>query len=237
CQVYHGIGNEHERTSQAVQESRGHIILDDSHIARAVYSASCGGSLGDFHSTWGGAGISYLESHLDNTSGEASEFAAGLDESNIGSFLAAQPDAFCNIDRYNAQSLFRWDVGYSGTELTEHVNARYEVGQVRDLTILNRDDSGRVTLLRIEGEEGTVEVERELAIRRALGGLRSGLFTFEIAHDSSGNVSRIDIRGGGFGHGVGLCQIGAIGAAESGLSFEEILQHYYPGTRIEAMWE
>ena len=236
CQVYRGVGTEHRRTSQAVEETRGVVILDERHIAHAVYSASCGGSLGDFASTWGGEEVPYLRSHMDMASPPAA-FAEGLNEANIEAFINARPDTYDNIETFSGGRLFRWEVTRTRDELSTSADERYGIGAVLDLEILERDASGRVIRLEIEGAEATVVVERELPIRRALGGLRSALFIMEVERDSSGSVASVRFNGAGFGHGVGLCQIGSIGAAERGLDYVEILSHYYPGTRIEQIWD
>ena len=99
-----------------------------------------------------------------------------------------------------------------------------------------RDRSGRATRLEVVGESGTLTVERELNIRRTLGSLRSALFVLEPTVGNSGFVERLVIRGGGFGHGVGMCQTGAIGAAQRGWSAETILAHYYPGTVLRNLY-
>ena len=236
CQVYRGVGTEHARTSQAVADTQGVVLLNEGHIARAVYSASCGGSLGDYASTWGGEPVPYLVAHMDMFH-PPEAFASGLGAENVEHFLNSAPATFDNIENYNAQRLFRWDVTKSQAELTSDVNERYPVGTVTALNVQARDDSGRVVRLEIVGRDATVVVERELPIRRALGGLRSALFVLSAETDSAGELSGVSIRGAGFGHGVGLCQIGSIGAAESGLDYTEILSHYYSGTRVVSLWD
>lgn len=236
CQVYRGIGTEHAQTSQAVHETRGTVILDGQHIAHAVYSASCGGSSGDYATTWGGDPVAYLTAHLDHPEPPV-EFLGGVDGSNIEHFLTSRPETYDNIDRYSGQRLFRWEVVKTAAEVTESVNQRYSVGPVQDLEVVERDRSGRVIRLRIAGTEGEVVVERELPIRRTLGGLRSALFVMDETAGADGHLSSVTIRGGGFGHGVGLCQIGSIGAADRGLDYVQILSHYYRGTSLEQLWE
>jgi SpoIID/LytB domain protein len=234
CQVYRGVGPEDARTSNAVADSRGEVLLVDNRIARTVYSASCGGSLGDYHSTWGGPPIEHLQAHLDTLHPPAA-FAEGVDEGNLERFLEDPPDSFDNIEGYGGQRLFRWEVELDAEALTEAVGERYAVGRVEDLEVLERDRSGRVVRLRIVGEDGTAVVERELPIRRALGGLRSALFMLDVS-ESGGRLQGVRIRGAGFGHGVGLCQLGAIGAAQRHLDYLEILSHYYPGTSVRQIW-
>lgn len=236
CQVYRGIGAEHSRTSEAVQTTRGVVLLYDDHLARTVYSASCGGSLGDYSSTWGHEPLPYLTYHFD-TDHDLDQFSGGIGDDRIAEFLAADIDAYGNIENFGGNRTFRWTIELDAQALSEAVGQRYEVGAVTDVAVLRRDPSGRAVELRITGDRGEIVVEGELTIRRALGGLRSALFTHDIERAEGGDLVGIIIRGGGYGHGVGLCQTGAIGAAQRGLTYADILAHYYPGTLVVQLWE
>jgi stage II sporulation protein D len=236
CQVYAGAGAEHERTTQAIRDTRGMVLLYDGHLARAVYSASNGGSMGDFTATWGDAPLPYLQPRIDAV--EVPErFRNGLDEAALAEFLEADLPTYGNIENFGGPRVHRWTVELSADELSEAVNARYAVGRVLGLEVRERDRSGRATRLFIRGSRDSVEVERELPIRRALGGLRSALFVLHVEQDAAGNLVRARLRGGGFGHGVGMCQTGSIGAAQRGLDYLAILGHYYPGTEPTRLWE
>jgi SpoIID/LytB domain protein len=117
------------------------------------------------------------------------------------------------------------------------VAARYaDVGPVTDIEILERAPSGRVARLRVVGVDGETVVERELNIRRTFGGLRSALFVMDIEHAADGIIASVRFDGGGFGHGVGLCQSGAIGGAERGFGHDAILARYYPDTTLRTLY-
>lgn len=236
CQVYAGTQSEHTRTTEAVENTRGWVLMDDGQIARTPYSASSGGYSGDYQSTWGHQSIGYLTGQF-NGEDVPPEFAAGLDESNIREFLTSEVDTFDNIEDFGGTRTHRWTADFDVAELTSAVNERYDVGTVEEIEALERDNSGRVVQLFISGSDGDVVVERELPIRRALGGLRSALFVIDYEWDEDGSLVAVHLIGGGFGHGVGLCQTGAIGAAQRGFDFTEILSHYYPDTDLTQLWE
>ncbi|MBN1947082.1 MAG: SpoIID/LytB domain-containing protein [Bradymonadales bacterium] len=235
CQVYRGVAVESARTSRAVRETRGQVLLHGDYIAHAVYSASCGGYGGNYADTWGHQPVGYLAGRFD---GEVvpEAFRLGLNEENLSDFLTAPVDSYCNIQEFGGSNTFRWRVQHTAEELGQIVNQRHEVGTLRRLEILRRDSSGRVILLRIVGDRNTVEVERELPIRRALGGLRSALFIMDQQTGADDGLTGVTFVGGGFGHGVGLCQTGAIGAAQRGIDYLSILAHYYPQTRVQTLW-
>jgi SpoIID/LytB domain protein len=236
CQVYRGIDLEDARASRAVQETRGVVLMGEGHIARTTYSASCGGFAGDYRSTWGHESVSHLSYHYDGPA-ESNAYEDGLDEDNIREFLSAEPPTYDNIEDFGGARLYRWSVERTADELTASVNERYAVGRVTGIEILERDRSGRVVRLSIQGEDGAVVIERELPIRRAFGGLRSAMFVLDIRENDDGSIRHATFTGGGFGHGVGLCQTGSIGAAQRGLDYTQILSHYYPGTAIQQLWQ
>ena len=109
-------------------------------------------------------------------------------------------------------------------------------GPILDAKVISRGFSGRVIQLDIIGENGTVSVERELNVRRLFGGLRSGLFLMDVQKGPDGKVREFSFRGGGFGHGVGMCQTGAMGMAKKQAGHETILKHYYSGITIEKLY-
>jgi len=238
CQVYRGVDYEHANTNAAIEATRGEVLADGDQIIKAYFSANNGGFAGSNHHTWGEPERPYLRPRLDAASPPA-EWVGGLvDEDAVRAFLANPPDAYANITSFGSGRNFRWTHEMSGSEVTQAVSQRYEgLGTITDLEVVARDPSGRITQLRVVGTDGSALVERELNIRRTLGGLRSALFVFErIERSSSGAISRVVLSGGGHGHGVGMCQSGAIGAAERGLTYEEILQNYYPGTTLRRLY-
>lgn len=235
CQVYRGLDHEDARTSRAIDATRGQVLADGDQIIKAYFSSNNGGFSGSNASTWNETQRSYLQVRYDAPVIDP-QYADGLNsDEEVRRYLSQTPDMFSNITSFASGRNFRWNVELDARALDEAVNARHAVGSVTNLVILERDLSGRVTRLQIDGTRQSVVVERELNIRRTLGGLRSALFSMDI--ERSGNtLRRVILRGAGFGHGVGLCQSGAIGAAERGLSVEEILANYYPGTTLRRLY-
>ncbi len=237
CQMYRGIDYERPSTSAAVASTRGQVLTDGDVIIKTYYSSNNGGFSASNAWTWGESQRPYLTPRVDAP--DAPPFYAdGLDdEAEVRRFLDEPPDAWSAITSFGSGRTFRWSTSLDANELNAAVDARYpNVTPVEDIVVHERSPSGRISRLEIIGRRGIVIVERELNIRRALGGLRSALFVFELENDGSGAVSRMSIDGGGFGHGVGMCQSGAIGLAEHGWEHEAILAHYYPGTELRALY-
>jgi SpoIID/LytB domain protein len=201
---------------------------------QAYYSASCGGHSEHNEHIWGTPADPTLRGKLDALGAGAKKlaaFKAGVTDDTIADFLATPADAaFCGKTKY-AKGRYRWTVRKSADELDRLVAADYpQVGEVKALTPRERGVSGRVRSLEIEGSKGKVTVDGDLKIRRLFGGLKSTLF----------QVSRAKgewvFEGAGFGHGVGMCQTGAIGMAEAGYKYSKILEHYYPGSKIVRLY-
>lgn len=237
CQVYRGLDAEDSRTSAAVEATRGWVLTDGDQIIKAYYSSNNGGFAGSNATTWGEEERTYLRARLDAVEPEGSPFSGGLnDESMVRAFLEEPPESLSAIESFGSGRNFRWTVTMTASELSSAVARRQDIGRVTDLVVLERDASGRVTRLQIAGTDGELTVERELNVRRTLGGLRSALFVMDIRRDASGTLTSVMLNGGGFGHGVGLCQSGAIGAAERGWSWEAILANYYPDTTLRTLY-
>jgi SpoIID/LytB domain protein len=236
CQVYKGIGAEVASTTAAARATRGQVLSDGDVLIRASFSANNGGFAGGNDTTWGDAPLRYLQPRYDAGSPD-DRYDAGLrDEAAVRAFLEDPGEVLSNVRNFGNPQAFRWSVELSVAQLTEAVSKRLNVGEVRELEPLDRDGSGRVTRLRVVGARGEAVVERELNIRRTLGGLRSALFVIDPRRDAGGRLQGVVIRGGGFGHGVGMCQTGAVGAAQRGWSFERILSNYYPGTSLRKLY-
>ena len=110
------------------------------------------------------------------------------------------------------------------------------MGPLRELTVLQRGVSGRVAKLRVSGDGGAREVTGELEVRRVLGGLKSALIRLHVEKDAAGHVVALAARGGGHGHGIGMCQLGAVGMAQAGKSYREILRHYYSASHLDRLY-
>ncbi len=229
CQVYAGAGHEHPRTTKAVEATRGKVILrDGGGLADIRYSASCGGHGEDNDSVWGGEPDPSLRGRADAPG--KTKFSK-VDDDNLEAFLDEDPKkSWCGRAKLG-KGRFRWTHEVSRKDLSALVAKSYPtVGRVESLEPLERGVSGRISRLEITGSKATVVAKGDLHIRRLLGGLKSTLF----AVDRDGDTFRF--RGAGFGHGVGMCQVGAIGMAEAGKGHEVILGHYYRGTHLHQLY-
>ncbi|MFT4702960.1 MAG: stage II sporulation protein D [Bradymonadia bacterium] len=236
CQVYRGIGHEDGRTTAAVQATRGMIVAEGDQVIHANFSANNGGFRGDNEVTWGEQPREYLSAVVDTPEPNASYDAGLFTDADVSAFLSSPPDVLADIERYGG-GRFRWTTEMTGEELSLAVERRHPgLGPILSLEVLERGRSGRASRMRIEGVNGQIVVERELNIRRALGGLYSAMFVVHAEHAADGIIARLLLTGGGFGHGVGMCQTGAIGAADRGWDARRIIEHYYPGTEIRSLY-
>ena len=236
CQVYRGITYEHTSTSEAVERTRGYVMTDGEQIINAFYSSNNGGFAAANHTTWNVEPRQYLSAHVDVLNPDPAWENGLSTEEEVQAFLDADPEAYANIDTFSSGRFFRWTNSLDSDALNDAVSARYQIGSVINVEILERGLSGRVSRLRITGTRDEVIIERELNVRRAFGGLRSALFTMNFTNASDGIIEEITFNGAGFGHGVGLCQTGAIGAAERGISYDEILNYYYRGATLTSLY-
>ncbi len=226
CQVYLGIKAETPKTIKAVEETSGEILVYNGRICDTRFAKVCGGITESFENVWGGIPVDYLVSKRDYK-GEP----LTIDEESIRSYIDNPPDSFCS-----SHELFRWKVVYTREELEEIIERKLgRKVKLLDLVPLKRGRSGRIRELKIVTENGDIVIEGELKIRWALSSshLYSSLFYPVIDRDSSGKPVKVTLKGGGFGHGVGMCQIGAIGMAMQGFSYRDILLHYYTGVEIK----
>jgi SpoIID/LytB domain protein len=234
CQVYGGLAEENARTSRAVAETRGEVLLRDGGggLIPAYYSASCGGFGESNENVWGTPPDPSLRGRVDGDASALSAFAGGITGANLRAFLDAPAEKFACGRTKSAKGRFRWQVKLAAADLDRLVSAELpQVGAVKSLEPLGRGVSGRITKLRLTGDRGTATMEGELKIRRLLGGLKSSLFLV-----TGDRTAGFTLDGAGFGHGVGLCQTGAIGMAESGVDYKKILGHYYPGSHVRKLY-
>ncbi|MBM4394099.1 MAG: SpoIID/LytB domain-containing protein [Deltaproteobacteria bacterium] len=226
CQAYRGSSREDPRTSRAVEATRGEMAFFGDALVDAVYSASCGGHTEAGAAVWQGTAHAYLAGTLDAPGGAAADpLAKGATEDAVRAFVDSPPkDLHCGLTRQGRES-FRWQRKVPLEDVRKGVleHAGADVGRVASLKVLARGVSGRVTRLEVAGDKGSAVLSPELTIRKALGGLRSSMFVHEVAG------GEVRFRGGGFGHGVGMCQNGAVGMADRGRKYGEIVGHYYGG--------
>lgn len=234
CQAYLGDAARTARTDEAVRSTRGEALFGsaDRTLVDAVYSAMCGGHGEDNDKVWGNAPSASLRGRADLPAADAARWEEGLsDEARLRAFLAVAPDAYCRRPAAARRDRFRWERRFSAAEL-DALAAPLGVGKFRALAVGARGVSGRARVLRVEGDAGSAEVSGELRIRRLLGNLPSAMFVVDGDGDGGGAV----LRGGGWGHGAGMCQWGAVGRAESGQDYREILRAYYSGAEVARVY-
>jgi len=231
CQAYRGDGARTVRTDEAVEATRGEALfsVDDRRLVDGVYSAMCGGFGEDNDAVWGDAPSPQLRGRPDLPPEEAARWSEGLArEPALRAFLAAAPGAYCRLPA-GRRDRFRWERRLDPPRLKE-LGEALGVGRIGALRVTSRGVSGRARTVRIEGERGTVEIGPELRIRKALGDLPSAMFVVD--RDGQSLV----LHGGGWGHGVGLCQWGAVGRAMSGQGYQEILRAYFSGAEVAKVY-
>lgn len=241
CQVYAGAGREDARATAAVQATRGELLVrdDGGGLVDAVYSASCGGHGEHNEHVWGGAPDGSLRGRLDGDAAWQARMARfklldALGEAALREWLAIKPSpdgAWCARPK-EAQVNFRWQKPIDVAAVGE----RAGVGRLRDVSVVERGVSGRATRLTLVGDGGTKELRGELEIRRALGNLKSAMFVLDAVRDASGLLTSLVATGGGHGHGVGMCQVGAVGMAQAGRSYVEILRQYYGAAHLRKLY-
>lgn len=248
CQRYQGItkaANKH--VVEAIQQTAGEILTSHGEICDARYSKCCGGAVEEFQYCWENIKKPYLQA-LPDTLPDTIPLPDLTDEAVARQWILSSPDAFCNTTDQKVLSqvlndfdqettdFYRWNQTYSQAEVKQLLEEKLEVqfGDIIDLVPLSRGKSGRIYRLKIVGKERTLIIGKELEIRRALSKshLYSSAFIVEKADIKDGVPQKFIIKGAGWGHGVGLCQIGAAMMGKQGYRYEEILLHYYKGAEI-----
>jgi len=238
-QVYGGIGAEVEATSRAVEATRGEVMFYGKQIVQGVYSANAGGFTENNEDVWDAEPKPYLRGGADAPDDEVPEaFRDGIDADELSDFLSSDFPAFSESAPASSSKYYRWSATVGAAEAREWLEATdRDVRRIKRAEVTERGDSGRVVRLKLTGANGaTTVVERELNVRRLFGNLKSGLFTMDVERGEDGFIEEFDFRGAGYGHGVGMCQTGAIGMAAKGRDHREILKHYYTGIDIEQLY-
>ena len=225
CQVYSDPSQAGSAVRQAIAASHGQVLAAGGQPIQAVYHASNGGIAAGLQEAWDVEPAPYLRPFADGSTAFVARHPLPLAASALPELLQGGPGA------YGADHpLFRWRRQLTAGQISAALAARgSSVGQPRRLTVLQRGESGRVLALEIGGSAGVVVLRRD-AIRRTLRSLPSTLFLLAPAGEGAWWVD-----GGGFGHGAGLSQAGAIDLARRGWSSDRILQHYYPGARLQPL--
>ena len=240
CQVYQGLGAATQATDKAIENTRGQILFSNNELVSAYYSAHCGGSSATANETWALPDKPYLVAQTDTPQPHPSP----MSEADVKRLIENSPahsDAFCakaptGQKSFSSTKHAHWDATVSIDEIKKTLKAQgVTMNKIDNIEITSRGPSGRVTQMKITGDGKTYMIDRELPIRRFFGGLKSALFVMELSNNKNG-ITSITFHGAGFGHGVGLCQTGAIGMAQQNYTASQILQHYYPSTHIEKLW-
>ncbi|MDD3927905.1 MAG: SpoIID/LytB domain-containing protein [bacterium] len=237
CQVYGGLDREHANGIRAVRETEREILTWDGQPIDSVFHASCGGYTEDAGNVWVGD-IPYLKAAPCSTDEpELLHFPLNSlyrEFFPIGPWLSDYPQALCR-----RSGTYRWHqvltMPQAERVLKDKVpllSGRSGTGKLMDIRVTGRSQAGRVTALDIVCSNGIYKVERD-RIRSFLGGLKSTLFVIRTVYDKDGRALAFGFEGGGWGHGVGLCQTGADGLARVGWSYDRILKHYYRGVTLE----
>ncbi|MGI6573946.1 MAG: SpoIID/LytB domain-containing protein [Fermentimonas sp.] len=262
CQRYQGISREiTEKAQIAVTETAGEVLTYEGKLADTRYHKCCGGVLERFATCWEDKQFPYLLSVCDAENGGTTDISKTAEYLNIAdysneedatAFIEGHPKSFCdtqdpdildqvlNFYDRTTTDFYRWQVSYSAEELSGLVRKKLgkDLGQITTLEPLTRGPSSRISRLRIVSTKGEVVIGKELEIRRILSDshLYSSAFTVH-TEGAREKPERFTLHGAGWGHGVGLCQIGAAVMGEKGYSYREILSHYYPGTDLTKLYQ
>ncbi len=242
CQRYQGRTRIISAAAQAaVKDTFGQTLVSEGHLCDARFSKCCGGITEEFETCWQDEHKPYLVALRDSSINEGALPDLTVEE-NARQWILSEPKSFCNsadgnilsesLNGYDLETpdFYRWTVEYTTAQISDIFRRKsgLDIGDIVDLRPIKRGPSGRIYELEIEGTKSTVTIGKELEIRRTLS--ESHLFSsaFVIEKTPEGFI----IKGAGWGHGVGLCQIGAAVMAAKGYTYREILQHYYPHTTL-----
>ncbi len=247
CQRYQGITRANsniEIVKQAIEQTRGQVLKSENKICDARFSKCCGGIVEEFQNCWEDTKFPYLVKLKDDDS--TKDIPDLTQEQESIKWIHTRPSAFCNtqdkkilsqvLNNYDQETtdFYRWQVVYTQTELSELAYRRsgIDFGTIQELIPIERGTSGRLSKLKIVGSKKTMTIGKELEIRRTLSEshLYSSAFTVDKKDD------KFILTGAGWGHGVGLCQIGAAVMGEKGYQYNQILLHYYIDATIEKLY-
>ena len=251
CQRYQGLTRASTAiVRKAIDATWGELLMDGSKICDARFSKCCGGVFEEFQNCWEPVKYSYLVKVRD---GKNTQDIPDLTiEENAHEWIMTSPEAFCNttdqkilsqvLNNYDQETVnfYRWKEEYTQKELSELILKRSGVdyGDIIDLVPVERGTSARLIKLKIVGTKKTMTIGKELEIRRTLSPshLYSSAFVVEKVGEENGLPAKFILHGAGWGHGVGLCQIGAAVMGEQGYKYKEILLHYFVGAAIESRY-
>lgn len=238
CQVFSGNNKRTPTTDQAVAETKGLCLFYGEEVIGAYYASNCGGMSEDVENVWPSRSgtVPYWSSHFD--SGKELEYDP---KNNPDEWIMSNPDVFCNsyyhpeLPEWSKKN-FRWQIEMTNDELSNNLNEIKQIGVLQEIKIVERGNSGRIIKARFLGSEDSLDLNSELEIRKIKKPpFRSSCFIFDkiISSDNS-IIYKFD--GAGWGHGVGMCQSGAVARAFSGQTYQQILNHYFPKTEIKSVY-
>lgn len=257
CQRYQGITRMvSDHVEEAIRSTYGQVLWDGKGICDARFSKCCGGATEVFSACWQDEDKPYLAAFLDRPAqaGQAADALPDLtDEETARKWILSAPPAFCNtqdkqvlrqvLNGYDQETadFYRWHIDYTQEELASLIARKtgLRFGKILDLVPLERGKSGRIVRLKIVGTERERVIGKELEIRRTLSEshLKSSAFVVTTQQGEDGVPQSFHLSGAGWGHGVGLCQIGAAMMGEKGYDHEAILRHYYPGATLKTLYK
>jgi stage II sporulation protein D len=253
CQRYHGITKIFSNAAlSAIDETKGLVLASRDSICDTRYSKSCGGVTESFKNVWESEEYVYLSSVVDYKYYPENYNLNFSDENIARKWIKGNPSAFCNTSDQKILSqvlldfdqetkdFYRWNIEYTQKELSEIIKLKSKIdfGEIVDLIPVERGDSSRLTKLKIVGTKKVLTIGKELEIRRTLSPshLYSSAIIIEKSDVQNNIPQKFVIRGAGWGHGVGLCQIGAAVMASIGYQFDEILLHYFKDAVLKKIY-
>ena len=255
CQRYQGITKEtSHHVAEAIRQTKGQILMDGEEICDARFSKCCGGITEEFQYCWEDTPKTYLTAVRDIALGVEHTLPNLTNEEEAEKWIRFNPPAFCNtqdkkilsevLNDYDQETVnfYRWKETLSQEKLQQLIadKLKMNLGAILDMKAVERGKSGRISKLLIIGTEKTFTIGKELEIRRTLSDshlLSSAFVVDKYDKDEQGVPQRFELIGAGWGHGVGLCQIGAAVMGEQGYHYDAILLHYYQGAEIKKLYK
>ena len=255
CQRYQGITKETSpHVAEAIRQTKGQILMDGDEICDARFSKCCGGITEEFQYCWEDAPKTYLTAVRDIALGVEHTLPNLTNEEEAEKWIRFNPPAFCNtqdkkilsevLNDYDQETVnfYRWKETLSQEKLQQLIadKLKMDLGAILDMKAVERGKSGRISKLQIIGTEKIFTIGKELEIRRTLSDshlLSSAFVVDKYDKDEQGVPQRFELIGAGWGHGVGLCQIGAAVMGEQGYHYDAILLHYYQGAEIKKLYK
>lgn len=255
CQRYQGMTKETSpHVAEAIRQTKGQILMDGEEICDARFSKCCGGITEEFQYCWEDTPKTYLTAVRDIALGVERTLPNLTNEEEAEKWIRFNPPAFCNtqdkkilsevLNDYDQETVnfYRWKETLSQEKLQQLIadKLKMDLGAILDMKAVERGKSGRISKLQIIGTEKTFTIGKELEIRRTLSDshlLSSAFVVDKYDKDEQGVPQRFELIGAGWGHGVGLCQIGAAVMGEQGYHYDAILLHYYQGAEIKKLYK